>query len=119
MKVVAAFFVCSSLRSFQRRRRQMFFLSDSWHLIENQTKHVSTLKKMLKPGGEIIIWLPQEIGPPMQMKLCKDIPHKPVRVNQNSPEWGLTPLAPQRVESEPMIHGPLANKISATVCVEK
>ena len=35
--------------------------------------------------------------------------HKPNRVNENSPVWGLTPLAPQRVESAPMILGPLAN----------
>ena len=44
MKVVAALLVCSS-RSFQRRRRQMFFLSDFWYHFESQTKHVSTCEE--------------------------------------------------------------------------
>ena len=53
-----------------------FFFSDSWHHIENQTKYLSLLKKMLKPGGEIIMIdfhkkeLP--VGPPMQMKIARE-----------------------------------------------
>ena len=50
--------------------------SDSWHHIENQTKYLSLMKQMLKPGGEIIMIdfhkkeLP--VGPPMQMKIARE-----------------------------------------------
>ena len=53
-----------------------FFFSDSWHHIENQSKYLSLIKKMLKPRGEIIIIdfhkkeLP--VGPPMQMKIARE-----------------------------------------------
>ena len=53
-----------------------FFFSDSWHHIDNQTKYLSLMKKMLKPGGEIIMIdfhkkeLP--VGPPMQMKIARE-----------------------------------------------
>jgi arsenite methyltransferase len=53
-----------------------FFFSDSWHHIEDQAKYLSLMKKMLKPGGEIIMIdfhkkeLP--VGPPMQMKIARD-----------------------------------------------
>jgi arsenite methyltransferase len=52
------------------------FFSDSWHHIENQTKYLSLMKKILKPGGEIIMIdfrkkeLP--VGPPMQMKIARE-----------------------------------------------
>ena len=53
-----------------------FFFSDSWHHNENQSKYLSLIKKMLKPGGEIIMIdfhkkeLP--VGPPMQMKIARE-----------------------------------------------
>jgi arsenite methyltransferase len=53
-----------------------FFFSDSWHHIENQTKYLSLMKRMLKPGGEIVMLdfhkkdLP--VGPPMQMKIARE-----------------------------------------------
>ena len=53
-----------------------FFFSDSWHHIDNQTKYLSLMKKMLKPGGEIVMIdfhkkdLP--VGPPMQMKIARE-----------------------------------------------
>ena len=53
-----------------------FFFSDSWHHIENQTSYLSLIKKMLKPGGEIVMIdfhkkeLP--VGPPMQMKIARE-----------------------------------------------
>ena len=53
-----------------------FFFSDSWHHIENQTKYLSLMKKMLKPSGEIVMIdfhkkeLP--VGPPMQMKIARE-----------------------------------------------
>ena len=53
-----------------------FFFSDSWHHIDNQTQYLSLMKKMLKPGGEIVMIdfhkkdLP--VGPPMQMKIARE-----------------------------------------------
>jgi arsenite methyltransferase len=53
-----------------------FFFSDSWHHIENQTRYLSLMKKMLKPGGEIVIIdfhkkdLP--FGPPLKMKIARE-----------------------------------------------
>jgi ubiquinone/menaquinone biosynthesis C-methylase UbiE len=53
-----------------------FFFANSWHHIENQTKYLSLIKKILKPGGEVIMIdfhkkeLP--VGPPMQMKIARD-----------------------------------------------
>jgi ubiquinone/menaquinone biosynthesis C-methylase UbiE len=53
-----------------------FFFSDSWHHIDNQTKYLSLMKKMLKPVGEIVMIdfhkkdLP--VGPPMQMKIARE-----------------------------------------------
>jgi len=53
-----------------------FFFSDSWHHIENQTKYLSAIKKMLRPSGEIIMIdfhkkeLP--VGPPMQLKIARE-----------------------------------------------
>jgi ubiquinone/menaquinone biosynthesis C-methylase UbiE len=53
-----------------------FFFSDSWHHIENQTKYLSLLKKMLKPGGEIVMidFHKKELpmGPPMPMKIARE-----------------------------------------------
>jgi ubiquinone/menaquinone biosynthesis C-methylase UbiE len=53
-----------------------FFFSESWHHIENQKKYLSLMKRMLKPGGEIVMIdfhkkdLP--VGPPMQMKIARE-----------------------------------------------
>jgi arsenite methyltransferase len=53
-----------------------FFFSDSWHHIENQNKYLSLMKKMLKPGGEIVMIdfhkkdLP--VGPPLQMRIARE-----------------------------------------------
>jgi ubiquinone/menaquinone biosynthesis C-methylase UbiE len=53
-----------------------FFFSDSWHHIDNQTKYLSLMEKMLKPGGEIVMIdfhkkeLP--VGPPVQMKIARE-----------------------------------------------
>jgi arsenite methyltransferase len=53
-----------------------FFFSDSWHHIENHTKYLSLIKKMLKPGGEVVMIdfhkkeLP--VGPPLQMKIARE-----------------------------------------------
>ena len=53
-----------------------FFICDVWHHVENQTQYLSLMKKMLKPGGEIVMIdfhkkdLP--VGPPLQMKIARE-----------------------------------------------
>jgi ubiquinone/menaquinone biosynthesis C-methylase UbiE len=53
-----------------------FFFCDSWHHIENQTKYLSSMKRLLKPGGEIVVIdfhkkeLP--VGPPLQMRIARE-----------------------------------------------
>lgn len=53
-----------------------FFFSESWHHIENQKKYLSLMKRMLKPGGEIVMIDFQKkdlpVGPPMQMKIARE-----------------------------------------------
>ncbi len=53
-----------------------FFFSDSWHHIENQSKYLALMKKLLKPGGEIVMidFQKKELpfGPPMQMKIARE-----------------------------------------------
>jgi ubiquinone/menaquinone biosynthesis C-methylase UbiE len=53
-----------------------FFICDVWHHIENQTQYLSLMKKMLKPGGEVVIIdfhkadIP--VGPPRQMRVARE-----------------------------------------------
>ncbi len=53
-----------------------FFICDVWHHIDNQAKYLSLMKRMLKPGGEIVMIdfhkkeLP--VGPPMNMKIARE-----------------------------------------------
>jgi ubiquinone/menaquinone biosynthesis C-methylase UbiE len=53
-----------------------FFICDVWHHVKNQTKYLSLMKKMLKPGGEIVMIdfhkadIP--VGPPPQMKIARE-----------------------------------------------
>ncbi len=53
-----------------------FFFSESWHHIENQTKYLTLMKRMLKPGGEVVMIdfhkreLP--VGPPMEMRIARE-----------------------------------------------
>ena len=53
-----------------------FFFSDSWHHIDAQANYLSLIKRMLKPGGEIVMIdfhkkeLP--VGPPLQMKIARE-----------------------------------------------
>ena len=53
-----------------------FFICDVWHHVDNQTKYLSLMKKMLKPGGEVVMIdfhkkeLP--LGPPPQMKIARE-----------------------------------------------
>lgn len=54
-----------------------FFFSESWHHIENQTKYLSLMKRMLKPGGEVVMidfHKKKEIpvGPPFEMRIARE-----------------------------------------------
>jgi len=53
-----------------------FFFADSWHHIENQTKYLALIKRMLKPGGEVVMIDFQKkdlpFGPPMSMKIARE-----------------------------------------------
>jgi predicted methyltransferase len=53
-----------------------FFFSDSWHHIENQTKYLSLMKRMLKPGGEVVMIDFQKkelpVGPPLEMRIARE-----------------------------------------------
>ena len=53
-----------------------FFFSDSWHHIDNQTKYLSLMKKLLKPNGEVVMidFHKREtpLGPPMKMRIARD-----------------------------------------------
>jgi ubiquinone/menaquinone biosynthesis C-methylase UbiE len=53
-----------------------FFICDTWHHIENQAKYLGLIKKMLKPGGLVVMIdfhkkeLP--VGPPLEMKIARE-----------------------------------------------
>jgi len=53
-----------------------FFICDTWHHIENQTKYLELMKKMLKPSGQVIMIDFQKrelpVGPPLEMKITKE-----------------------------------------------
>jgi ubiquinone/menaquinone biosynthesis C-methylase UbiE len=53
-----------------------FFICDVWHHVDGQAKYLSLMKRMLKPGGEIVMIdfhkkdLP--VGPPLQLKIARE-----------------------------------------------
>ena len=53
-----------------------FFFCDTWHHIANQTQYLATIKKMLKPGGQVIMIEFQKkdlpLGPPPEMKIARE-----------------------------------------------
>lgn len=53
-----------------------FFICDTWHHIENQVQYLARLKRMLKPGGQIVMIDFQKrelpVGPPVSMKISKE-----------------------------------------------
>ena len=52
-----------------------FFICNTWHHVQSRPRYIGLMKKMLKPGGQVIIvdykkrQLP--VGPPPEMKLAK------------------------------------------------
>lgn len=53
-----------------------FFICETWHHIQNQTQYLALMKKMLKPGGRLIIIDFQKrdlpVGPPDEMKVARE-----------------------------------------------
>jgi arsenite methyltransferase len=52
-----------------------FFICNTWHHVEKQANYIGLMKKMLKPGGQVVILdykkeqLP--VGPPPEMKISR------------------------------------------------
>lgn len=50
-----------------------FFICNTWHHIENRARYLALLKKMLRPGGEVIMldFKKEETpaGPPLEMRI--------------------------------------------------
>jgi predicted methyltransferase len=53
-----------------------FFICDTWHHIENHDRYLALLKKMLKPGGQIVMVdfkkVETPVGPPLEMRIDRD-----------------------------------------------
>ncbi len=53
-----------------------FFICDVWHHVENPSKYLGMIKKMLKPGGQVIMidFHKEELpfGPPVEMKIARE-----------------------------------------------
>jgi ubiquinone/menaquinone biosynthesis C-methylase UbiE len=53
-----------------------FFICDTWHHIDDQAKYLALLKKMLRPGGEVVMidFKKEEtpMGPPLAMRIARD-----------------------------------------------
>ena len=52
------------------------FICDVWHHIEKQGEYLAKLKKMLKPGGQLVMIDFQKrelpVGPPLEMKIARE-----------------------------------------------
>ncbi len=50
-----------------------FFICDTWHHIENHPHYLALMKKMLKPGGQIVMIdfkkVETPVGPPLEMRI--------------------------------------------------
>jgi ubiquinone/menaquinone biosynthesis C-methylase UbiE len=53
-----------------------FFVCDTWHHIEDQAKYLTLMKRMLRPGGEVVMLdFKKEatpMGPPLEMRIARD-----------------------------------------------
>lgn len=53
-----------------------FFICETWHHIQNQTQYLTLMKKMLKPGGQVVMIDFQKkdlpVGPPNEMKIARE-----------------------------------------------
>jgi len=53
-----------------------FFICDTWHHIENHDRYLALLKKLLKPGGQIMMIdfkkAETPVGPPLEMRIDRN-----------------------------------------------
>jgi len=53
-----------------------FFICDTWHHIDDQAKYLGLMKKMLRPGGQVVMIDFQKrelpVGPPLAMKIARE-----------------------------------------------
>jgi ubiquinone/menaquinone biosynthesis C-methylase UbiE len=53
-----------------------FFICDTWHHIQGHAHYLSLLKRMLKPGGQVIMIdfkkVKTPVGPPMEIRIGRD-----------------------------------------------
>jgi arsenite methyltransferase len=54
----------------------LFFICDTWHHIGGHARYLALLKRMLKPGGRVIMIdfkkAQTPVGPPMEMRISRD-----------------------------------------------
>jgi ubiquinone/menaquinone biosynthesis C-methylase UbiE len=54
----------------------VFFICDTWHHIDEQGKYLGLMKRMLRPGGRVVMIDFQKrdlpVGPPLEMKIARD-----------------------------------------------
>ncbi len=62
-----------------------FFICDTWHHIENHNGYLALLKKMLRPGGQVVmIDFKKEqtpVGPPLEMRIAREMLIKEMAAN--------------------------------------
>jgi ubiquinone/menaquinone biosynthesis C-methylase UbiE len=53
-----------------------FFICDTWHHIEHHDRYLALLKKMLKPGGQVVMIdykkTQTPVGPPLEHRIARD-----------------------------------------------
>ncbi len=53
-----------------------FFICNTWHHVGNRPHYIALMKKMLKPGGQIVVLdykkEPLPVGPPPEMKMARE-----------------------------------------------
>lgn len=53
-----------------------FFICDTWHHISDQDRYLARMKKMLRPGGQVVMIDFQKrelpLGPPLSMKIARE-----------------------------------------------
>ncbi len=62
-----------------------FFICDTWHHIGNHARYLALMKKMLKPGGQVVMidFKKSEtpVGPPMEMRIDRAALLKEMEIN--------------------------------------
>ena len=53
-----------------------FFICDTWHHVGGHAKYLALLKKMLKPGGQVVVVdfkkAKTPVGPPMEIRIARE-----------------------------------------------